>query len=122
MVNEKAALPDLQLKLSQSESEYSELQANYDTLTIRKNDLETQLASRNEDLTGNTAKIANLTKDIADKVDLIEKMKSDHNALADDNEKLITEVEKCHSDLVNGSEELETIRIQLSNSKSNSEF
>ena len=39
--------------------------------------------------------------------------------MADDNEKLINEVEKCHADLENGSEQLEIIRVQLSNSKSN---
>ena len=46
-------------------------------------------------------------------------IQADHNTLADDNEKLINEVEKCHADLENGSEQLEIIRVQLSNSKLN---
>ena len=74
LVNEKATLPDLQMKLTQSQTEFDELQANYETLTTRKNDLESELASRNEDLTGNTAQIAMLTKDVADKVDIITKL------------------------------------------------
>ena len=50
------------------------MKANYEILTTRKNDLETELASRNEDLTGNTAQIALLTKDVADKIDIITKL------------------------------------------------
>ena len=110
LVNEKAALPDLESKLVKSLEENVTLTRQMTQLGDKYNEKSAEMDSKNTLIAENTEKIDSLAADLA-------KVSDEKEKLVADNSRLLNEVSSCHVELENFNKKLDELNSKLTNQK-----